>query len=86
MHTHACMQHTYAKHTHIHRHIHTQTQHTDIANTVTLTICKIDNNKKNIQYTINPTAPFIIILKILYFIELSYGHRWSVNRVQNSFE
>ena len=46
--------HTYATHTHICRHIHTYTN--------TLTICKTDNNKKNIQY--NPTAPFIVILKI----------------------
>ena len=37
--------------THMHTHAHTDTQHTDIADTVTLTICKIDNNKKNIQYT-----------------------------------
>ena len=73
--------------THVHAHMqHTQTQHTDIADTFMLTICKIDNNKKRIYNTqYNPTAPFIVF-KIPYFIELSSGHRWSVNRVQISFE
>ena len=37
----------------------------------------------NTQY--NPAAPFSIF-KILYFIELSYGHRWSINRVRICFE
>ena len=44
MHTHTCTC-TYATHTHTHT-------HTQRLPTVMLTICKIDNNKKNIQYTI----------------------------------
>ena len=47
---------THICNTHTHTHAHTHT-HIDVADTVMLTMCKIDNNKKNTQY--NPTAPFI---------------------------